>query len=263
MRMASKQARHAQCRRLAREHGLLERGLHERLCGQVVDLVRAMGAQHLDHRGFVEQVARHELDSILQVADALEVHRARTPHHPDDVVLLREQELGEIGAVLSGDAGDERTSAMRQVYPARDAPSAKWVGNCRKNLANRSVSAVASPPIEPSWGGPSRSWPTAWRSRGVAVSHLEAGMTTPGERTIALMAGIFKVDTPPARRGTDYPAAKADRLPVVVAHHTEVELQLALFENDLRWLDHVTAAARRVGAGSMGSDVSRSARRQL
>ena len=74
----------------------------------------------------------------------------------------------------------------------------------------------------------------------VAVSHLEAGMTTPGERTIALMAGIFKVSPHQLVVGTDYPAAKADRLPAVVAHHTEVELQLALFENDLRWLDHVT-----------------------
>jgi transcriptional regulator with XRE-family HTH domain len=74
----------------------------------------------------------------------------------------------------------------------------------------------------------------------VAVSHLEAGMTTPGERTIALMAGIFKVTPHQLVVGTDYPTAKADRLPAVVAHHTEVELQLALFENDLRWLDHVT-----------------------
>jgi transcriptional regulator with XRE-family HTH domain len=74
----------------------------------------------------------------------------------------------------------------------------------------------------------------------VAVSHLEAGMTTPGERTVALMAGIFKVVPHELVLGTDYPAAKADRLPSVVAHHTEVELQLALFDNDVVWLEQAT-----------------------
>jgi hypothetical protein len=28
-------------------------------------------------------------------------------HHPDDLIPLGEQELGEVGAVLAGDAGDE------------------------------------------------------------------------------------------------------------------------------------------------------------
>jgi len=41
--------------------------------------------------------------------------------------------------------------------------------------------------------------------------------------------------------GTTYPAAKADRLPLVAARHTEVELQLALFERDLRWLESAPA----------------------
>ena len=57
--------------------GCCERGLHEGLGGQVVDLVRSMGAQHLDHRDLVEQVTGHELDAVLQMADALEVHGAR------------------------------------------------------------------------------------------------------------------------------------------------------------------------------------------
>jgi transcriptional regulator with XRE-family HTH domain len=74
----------------------------------------------------------------------------------------------------------------------------------------------------------------------VAVSHLEAGMTTPGERTVALLAGIFKVVPHEFVRDTDYPVAKADRLPSVVTQHTHVELQLTLFENDVEWLEHVT-----------------------
>jgi transcriptional regulator with XRE-family HTH domain len=66
----------------------------------------------------------------------------------------------------------------------------------------------------------------------VAVSHLEAGMSTPGERTIALLAGLFKLEPHELVEGTSYPTAKAERLPVVVCRYTEVELQLRLLELD-------------------------------
>jgi transcriptional regulator with XRE-family HTH domain len=71
----------------------------------------------------------------------------------------------------------------------------------------------------------------------VAVSHVEAGMTDPGERTVTLLAGVFKVEPHELVAGTTYPPAKADRLPLVTARHTEVELQLALLDNDLGWLE--------------------------
>jgi transcriptional regulator with XRE-family HTH domain len=67
----------------------------------------------------------------------------------------------------------------------------------------------------------------------VAVSHLEAGMSDPGERTVALLAGVFKMEPHELVAGTSYPPAKADRLPVVVARYTEVELQLALLDRDI------------------------------
>lgn len=67
----------------------------------------------------------------------------------------------------------------------------------------------------------------------VAVSHLEAGMTDPGERTVALLAGVFKLEPHELVAGTSYPPAKAERLPVVVARYTEVELQLLLLERDV------------------------------
>ena len=47
----------------------------------------------------------------------------------------------------------------------------------------------------------------------VAVSHLESGLTDPGERTVALLAGIFRVEPHDLVSGTSYPAAKAERLP--------------------------------------------------
>ena len=76
----------------------------------------------------------------------------------------------------------------------------------------------------------------------VAVSHLEAGMSSPGERTVVLLAGVFKVEPHELVAGTNYPAAKAERLPVVAARYTEVELQLTLLDHDLAWLDRAGRA---------------------
>jgi transcriptional regulator with XRE-family HTH domain len=70
-----------------------------------------------------------------------------------------------------------------------------------------------------------------------AVSHLEAGMTVPGERTVVLLAGLFKVEPRELVAGTTYPVGKAERLPAVAARYTEVELVLALLERDLVWLE--------------------------
>ena len=76
----------------------------------------------------------------------------------------------------------------------------------------------------------------------VAVSHLEAGMTDPGERTVALLAGLFKVEPVELVAETSYPVAKAERLPVVVPRYTEVEHQLELLANDLAWLERAGGA---------------------
>ena len=67
----------------------------------------------------------------------------------------------------------------------------------------------------------------------VALSHLEAGISTPGERTVALLAGVFKLEPHELVANTGYPVAKAERLPVVAARYTEVEHQLALLDAQL------------------------------
>jgi transcriptional regulator with XRE-family HTH domain len=72
-----------------------------------------------------------------------------------------------------------------------------------------------------------------------ALSHLEGGVSMPGERTVTLLAGLFKVEPAELVAGTAYPAAKAERLPAVAARHTEVDLQLALLDRDLAWLDRL------------------------
>lgn len=73
----------------------------------------------------------------------------------------------------------------------------------------------------------------------VAVSHIEANMSTPSERTIVLMAGLFKLEPHELVDGTGYPMAKAERLPPVAARYTEVELQLVLCEHDLAWFERL------------------------
>jgi transcriptional regulator with XRE-family HTH domain len=61
-----------------------------------------------------------------------------------------------------------------------------------------------------------------------ALSHLEAGMRTASERTVVILSGVFAVAPLELVSGTSYPLAKAERLPVIVALHTEVDLALAL-----------------------------------
>ena len=99
--------------------GWRERRLHERLGGEVVHLVGPVLAQDRDERGLVEQVARRgvrvEHDAVLQVGDALEVRGALAAHHADHLVALVEQQLGQVRAVLAGDAGDQGALAWSSV----------------------------------------------------------------------------------------------------------------------------------------------------
>jgi transcriptional regulator with XRE-family HTH domain len=73
----------------------------------------------------------------------------------------------------------------------------------------------------------------------VAVSHLEMGISVPSERTIVLLAGVFHLEPLELVDGTAYPEAKSERLPLVAARYTEVELQMALLQSDLAWLDRI------------------------
>lgn len=67
----------------------------------------------------------------------------------------------------------------------------------------------------------------------VAVSHLESGMSDPSERTVTLLAGLFKLEPHELVADTSYPTAKAERLPAVACRYTEVELQLRLLDRDI------------------------------
>lgn len=83
----------------------------------------------------------------------------------------------------------------------------------------------------------------------VALSNLESNRSVPGERTIVLLSGVFHLEPHELVAGTDYPEAKAERLPYVAARYTEVDLQLSLLDRDLRWLE---GAPRGVAARVRG-----------
>ena len=76
----------------------------------------------------------------------------------------------------------------------------------------------------------------------VAVSHIEMDLTIPSERTIALLAGLFKLSPHELVAGTTYPLAKAERLPPVTCQYTPLEQELALLENDAGWLERLSAS---------------------
>jgi len=76
----------------------------------------------------------------------------------------------------------------------------------------------------------------------VAVSHIEMDLTIPSERTITLLAGIFKLTPHELVKRTTYPQAKTERLPPFVCCYTELELDLAKLEQDLAWLQRLAKA---------------------
>jgi transcriptional regulator with XRE-family HTH domain len=80
----------------------------------------------------------------------------------------------------------------------------------------------------------------------VAVSHIEMDLTLPGERTITLLAGLFKINPHELVTNTTYPQAKSDRLPLVACCHTDLELDLALMRNDFEWLDQLDKSVKNV-----------------
>src|SRR5262249_10859117 len=123
--------------------------------GQVVDLVGADRVDQVRQRAAVLEIAVAEPEAIVGrvriLVDALEplgVERARSPHQAVDLVALREQELGEVRAILAGDAGDQpllHGAALRccSRYQAtvRSMPSASGV---RATKPNRSCARLTS-----------------------------------------------------------------------------------------------------------------------
>jgi len=73
----------------------------------------------------------------------------------------------------------------------------------------------------------------------VAISHIEMDLTVPSERTITLLAGLFKMTPYALVEGTTYPQARSERLPTLTCCYTALETGQACLENDLAWLDRL------------------------
>jgi transcriptional regulator with XRE-family HTH domain len=73
----------------------------------------------------------------------------------------------------------------------------------------------------------------------VAISHIEMDLSIPSERSITLMAGIFKLSPFELVNDTTYPKAKMERLPELTTIYTDLELQFGLLNNDTEWLSRM------------------------
>ena len=98
---------------LAVYSGCLEAHRHVALRAQVVDLVGLHLLDDADQVGRVGQVAVVQVEALVvdvrvlvEVVDAVGVEQRGAALDAVNLVALLEQELGEIGAVLAGDAGD-------------------------------------------------------------------------------------------------------------------------------------------------------------
>jgi transcriptional regulator with XRE-family HTH domain len=65
-----------------------------------------------------------------------------------------------------------------------------------------------------------------------AVSHLEASISQPSERTVMVLAGLFRLEPRELVAGTMYPESKAERLPANAPRYTEVDLQICVLKNE-------------------------------
>ena len=111
-----------------------------------------------------------------------------------------------------------------------------------ENVLGRRIAALRA---ERAWTQNDLAWRAAI-SR-VALSHIEAGMSTPSERTVVLLAGLLRVEPHELVADTAYPMAKAERLPATAPRYTELEHRLALIEAVLD--DRAAARAGAAGGG--------------
>jgi transcriptional regulator with XRE-family HTH domain len=80
----------------------------------------------------------------------------------------------------------------------------------------------------------------------VAISHIEMDLSIPSERSITLMAGIFKLSHFELVDDTTYPKAKMERLPELTTIYTDLELQFGLLNNDTEWLSRMDNPAIKI-----------------
>ena len=107
------------------QRGVLPRVRHEGDGPEVVHLLRLGGGQRPHQAGEVHQVPGQQPD----VGQLRRQHRqlgvVLPAHQAEDLVALAQQQLGQVGTVLAGDAGDQRArdACSRKLSMVRPRPS--------------------------------------------------------------------------------------------------------------------------------------------
>ncbi len=109
------QAQGSQCVHIGRILGRFKRNLHMALRRQVVDLIGLHFLHDPDQAAGIGEIPimQHEfaallMRSLVEMINAVGVEKRRTALYAVYFISLVEQEFSQIGAVLSGDAGDKR-----------------------------------------------------------------------------------------------------------------------------------------------------------
>ncbi len=109
------QAQGAERHHLGSVFGNVERDLDVALRAEVIDLVGIDRLEHPAQPGAVGHIAimqaqpgAGEMRIVVEVIDAVGIEQARPPHQAMHLIALGQQQLGQVGAVLAGDAGDQR-----------------------------------------------------------------------------------------------------------------------------------------------------------
>ena len=113
-------------------------------------------------RWTVEEIGVDELDALENRAEVGRVHRWLAADDAGDLVPLREQELGEEGAVLPSHSGDERA-------PLRDASDDTFVAGSLTESLRRAP---------PSLHRREEFWGLAWEALGWLEQNVQRGMRT-------------------------------------------------------------------------------------
>ena len=85
----------------------IEGHLHMGLGRQIVNFVRLHQRDDADQAGRIGQIAVVKLDFVQNVVDAGGVGEGCPAGNAMDLIALFQQKFGKIGAVLTGDAGDQ------------------------------------------------------------------------------------------------------------------------------------------------------------
>jgi hypothetical protein len=89
-------ADHADPVHVGGEHRLPERGAHEGLGREVVDLLRVRLLEGRQDRGLVRHVAVEQMETVHERRDVLRVRRAQPADEAEDLVPLGEEQLREV-----------------------------------------------------------------------------------------------------------------------------------------------------------------------